>query len=267
MPYECPMKPELFAFGTESQPPLSSASARHDSIHCLCIVTHGLSDTLQRFTDVKSGELIAWLTHAGRAGRALVVLQTSNTLEFYTTDYERRFVLRPVLEAMAEKVVQEPALQTARTLEMTGIAAARHLLSYVLDQATSPYPGDAVDLQIQRAAARSAAAAALGPILRPLFRAAVLAGRRVRRETLFNDPTINPEIRDVEFMAVERIIEEELAIWQVRETEFERLNDKQARNDRHQIRPFETQEPSSEVRLRVGAATHSEPVPERRSSA
>lgn len=266
MPYERPTKPEPFAIGTESQPPPNGASARHDSIHCLCIVTQGLSDTVQRVTDVKSGELIAWLTHAGRAGRALAVLQTSDTLEFYTTDNERRFVLCPVLEAMAKKVVQEPALQTARTLEMTGIAAARHLLSYVLDQTTSPEPGDAVDLQIQSAAARSAACAALGPILRPLFRAAVLAGRRVRRETLFNDPTINPEIRNVEFMAAERIIEEELAIWQAQETEFERLNDGRARNDRRQLRPFATQEPSSEVRLRVGATTLSEPVVERRSS-
>jgi hypothetical protein len=266
MPYECPIRAELFAIGTELQPPPSRASARHESIHCLCIVTHGLSDTLQRFTDIKSGELIAWLTHAGRAGRALVVLQTSDTLEFYTTDYERRFVLRPVLEVMAEKVVQEPALKTARTLEMRGIAAARHLLSYVLVQASSPEPCDAVDLQIQSAAARSAAAAALGPILRPLFRAAVLAGRRVRRETLFNDPTINPEIRNMEFMAAGRIIEEELAIWQAQETEFERHNDERARNNRRQTGTFETLEPSSEVRLRIGAATGSEPVPERRSS-
>lgn len=243
-----------FTTKPESQVPVSLARACHESIHCLRIVTDELPSELRHAIDIAPDELVNWLSSAGRIGRTLAVLQTKNCLEFYTTDYDRRVVLRPVLETIARKVADAPGLELTRTVETTGIAAARQLLGNASEYATADGAGEEIDLQIQAAAALSAATAALGPVLSSLFRAAANVGRRVRQETLLNDPAISPELREVEALAVERIVEEELATWQAQEAEIERVNDQLVEIQQRQQKSFDVQEPGSEVRIRIGRA-------------
>jgi hypothetical protein len=74
----------------------------------------------------------------------------------------------------------------------------------------------------------------------------------VRQETLLNDPNTSPSLREFESLAAERIVEEELATWQAQEAEVERATEQLPHIAQCYLRAFESQEPSSEVRLRVG---------------
>jgi len=249
MTHDC-TKPQ-FTLNAESQAPASYSRGRHESIHCLCIVTEELPKDLRDALAIKPDELVDWLTSAGREGRSLVVLQTGSTIECYTTDYDRRVVLRLVLETLADKVARTPELKRTRTLERTGSAVARHLLSYAAEHAAA---GEDVGLQIQGAAALSSSTTALGQVLASLFRAAANVTSRVRQETLLNDASIDPELRAVESLAVERIVEEELATWQAGEAEVERMNERLAQLQTRPTTSFDPHEPASEVRLRIERA-------------
>jgi hypothetical protein len=71
---------------------------------------------------------------------------------------------------------------------------------------------------------------------------------------LLNDPTLSPELCEVEALAVQRIIEEEVATWQAQEAEIERVNEQLVHIQQCQRKSFDVHEPGSEVRLRIGRA-------------
>ena len=242
----------LLTLNTGSRIPEHEICARHDSIHVLCIDLHALADASRQALSPCRDEQLDWLSRAAERGRSLVVLQTDNTLEFYTTERDRRATYRPVVESMAMRVRSWPQLGRARCLEQTGITVARHLFRYAAEVACTAKGNANSTSQIHGAAALSAASAALGPTLASLFRAAANVGRRVRQETLLKDPNTSPSLREVESLAAERIVEEELATWQAQEAEVERAAEQLPHIVQCYLRPFESQEPSSEVRLRVG---------------
>jgi hypothetical protein len=183
-----------------------------------------------------------------------VVLHSDDTVEFYTTDEDRLVALRPALKTFAAKVRSQPGLGKTRTVEQTGAGAARHLLKYAAELASSA-PGTARSAsEIHGAAALSAASTSLGSTLASLFRAAANVGRRVRQETSLNNPKSSPALRELEAFAAERIVEEELATWQAQEAEIQRANDELPDSQKPHLPPFASREPASEVRLRVGTS-------------
>ncbi len=241
----------LLTLNSESQAPERSSLAPHQSIHLLGIDTRELSGPLYAAIKVSHVEQFDWLARAAEQGRSLVILSTQDTIEFYTTETDRRTVLRPVLEAMSKRVGELPDLSNTRTVEQTGIAVARHLLTCAVECAGNSDGIANGSSNIQDAAALSSASTSLGPTLASLFRAATTVVKRVRHETALNDPNALPTLREVESLAAERIVEEELAIWQCQETELEWATKQLHTMAQRRCGPFASQEPSSEVRLRL----------------
>ena len=101
---------------------------------------------------------------------------------------------------------------------------------------------------IQRAAALSAACTALGPTLRPFShsrqRWATGSARNFTRRC-----DASQAWREVETLAAERIVEEELATWQTQEAEIQRATGDFPPVVAPRKVPFESPEPASEVRF------------------
>ncbi len=134
----------------------------------------------------------------------------------------------------------------------SGAGAVRHLFIHAVHfgAAGATHPAS----YIHGAAALSAACTALGPTLASLFRAAANVGRRVRNETSLDDSNVSAALREVESLAAERIVEEELATWQAQEAEIKRATGELPVVAKPRTLPFEKTEPVSEVRLRIGTS-------------
>ena len=220
-----------------------------EEIHILSIKVSSLPEDLRDALNVTRDEHTSWLTAAAERGRSLLVLRTDDSVEFYTTNRDRFVALRPVIESLAARVKIAPELGTARTVERRGTDAARQLMVHAARQngSGSTHPGSS----IHGAAALSAASTALGPTLGSLFRAAANVGRRVRQETALHDSNIDLALQEMETLAADRIVEEELATWQAQEAEIQRATSEMPRVAQPRS-SFEKPEPVSEVRLRVG---------------
>jgi hypothetical protein len=239
----------LLTLRSESQAPASNIVEGGDSIHLLCVDIHDLSDAQRAAFQISSDELLDWLGHASEQSRSLVVVLTKSAFMFYTTEHDRRVTLRPVLATLAKRVRELPDLGNIRTIEQTGVTVARQLLTYAVDSAAHGIANKTSE--IHDAIELSTASSTLGPTLASLFRAATDVERRVRQETMLNDPHTCASLREVESFAAERIVEEELAIWQSLEAEFNRASDPVPPTSRRYALPFESREPASEVRLRA----------------
>ena len=235
-----------------------ASANRYDTIHLLQIDLSELSEGLRSVIELALQERESWLAQAAEHGCSLLVLVTQTTIELYTTDADRCDVLRPVLQTFAAKVSEQPELSQTRTIEQTGTVVARHVLAYAAQQAAAH--ADCVDAvsEIHHSAALSADYAALGTTLASLFRAAANVGRRVRQETLLNEPDISHPVRELEILAADRIVEEELATWQAQEAEIERTIQRSIPIEQRTVPAFASLEPSSEVRLRVGRSIDSQ---------
>ena len=239
----------LLTLRSESQAPASSILEGGDSIHVLRVDIHELSDAQRAAIQISSEDLLDWLGRASEQSRSLVVLLTKGAFMFYTTEHDRRVTLRPVLATLAKRVRELPDLGNIRTIEQTGVAVARQLLTYAVQAAAHGIANKTSE--IHDAVELSTASSTLGPTLASLFRAATDVERRVRQETVLNDPNTCASLREVESFAAERIVEEELATWQSLEAEFNRATEPVPPTSRRYALPFESREPASEVRLRA----------------
>jgi hypothetical protein len=229
-----------------SSPIGRSHDGRHEEVHVLSIELGSLSDVARDAMKIGRDEQLSWLTSAAERGSSLLLLRTDSTVEFYTTYQDRFVALRPVIQDLAARVHRVPELGKTHTAEQSGAVAAQRLLTY------AARPGRPAS-NIHGAAALSAASAALGPTLASLFRAAANVGRRVRQETALDDSNIGPALRELETLAAARIVEEELATWQAQEAEIERATSYLPSVGEPRTQ-FESLEPVSEVRLRVGTS-------------
>lgn len=166
-------------------------------------------------------EQLAWLKDAARRGASLVVLPSERSLELYSTERDRKRAFRAVLESLQARVKAVPAFAKVRTVEKIGLGAARHLLRRAGDGGLAGSPR--LMTQLHAATALSAYSSALGADLGSLFRAAVTVSRRIRKETELADPNAPRALREVEQLAADRIVEEEMAAWQAQEAEVARV--------------------------------------------
>jgi hypothetical protein len=154
-----------------------------------------------------------WLSRAAKLGASLAVLASPGRLELYTSERDHRGAFRAVIEFLNEKVTLEPALGRARTIELRGQIAARHLLY----RAAGLEPGRLGDLgildEIRRAVARSASCMALGHTLSGLLRIAADVGERVKQETGIADADAPEIFRELESFAAARIADNGFAAW------------------------------------------------------
>jgi len=225
-----------------------------EQVHVFFVDTDGLPERAKEAFTFTLDQQLDLMAAAAERGCSLVVLSTDHSLEFYTTDRDRCVALRPVMQALANRVRLMSSLGRTRTLQLFGPAAARTLFNHAASL-RSPIPlGRTSASSIHRAAAFSAANAALGPTLASLFRAAANVARRVRQETSLDVRNVGESIREVETFAAGRIVEEELAIWQAQEAEIQSATNDLPESANLVSPSFSSPEPVSEVRLRIGTS-------------
>jgi glutamyl-tRNA reductase len=231
-----------------SAPP--SEQARPDAVRVLIIDLSALEIRSSGVLQFHRDEHLRWLARAAAKSASLVILQGPDRIELYSTEAEHRRAFGAVIEALSARVFNEPELGRTRTLELSGDAAVRHLFKRVA--ALEPNGSGDVKLvgQVHAAAALASAATALGPTLGLVFRCAANVGRRIRQETTFGNPQAAAEVRALERLAAERILEEEFAAWQAGASELRRI--RLSSNAPPRVsRPFLHDEPGSSLRLRA----------------
>ncbi|HEY3496484.1 MAG TPA: hypothetical protein VGK73_17415 [Polyangiaceae bacterium] len=238
------------------------------AIHVLVIELPELPEAERAALAFSRDEQLAWLKAAARRSASLVVLVGERSLELYSLESERERAFRAVLESLRGRVKDVPAFAKVRTVAKRGIVAARHLVQRAGGADEVPR----LMTQLHAATALSAYSAALGMEVGALFRAAVAVSRRIRKETALGDPNAPQALREIERLAADRIVEEELAAWQAQAAEAPRGQEQAAfdepvtragvaRSNRPEllssvmngIRVF-AEEPGSMVRVRIGTA-------------
>jgi hypothetical protein len=158
-----------------------------------------------------------WLANAATHGGSLVVLLTADALELYSTASVAARVFRPVMQNLHDLVASEPQLGKGRVLTLDGEVAEEHLHLHACGLRGAHAAELPIAGALHQAAALSAASAALGAVLGPLFWSAAACSRRVADETKLNTLS-RSDARDVERCAAERIVAEELVSLRLRRT-------------------------------------------------
>jgi hypothetical protein len=186
-----------------------------------------------------------WLAGAAKTGGSLAILATPGRVELYSCARRHKATLGEAINAIAARVASTPALGRARTFELSGDAAALHLLH----RAAGLEPNCVGDLRvlpsIHAAAALSASCLALGPVLASLFRAASSVGHRTRRETAISVAETS-SARSLECLSAARIAHEEFSSWLAQVMRLDRGSS--VRPIRRQSTGFPCAEPCSALR-------------------
>lgn len=186
-------------------------------MRALCIQ---LESTSARFLlpELVRDHQLNWLASAAKSGGVLVVLMTADALELYSTAGAAARAFRPVMQSLQELLRSEPQLKKVRVRTLEGEAAEEHLHLRASGLRAAHAAAPSVCSALHPAAALSAASAALGTVLGPLFWSAAACSRRVAEETRFNTSSASSTSREMERSAAERIVAEELVSLRLRRT-------------------------------------------------
>lgn len=188
-----------------------------DAVRAVCIQ---LDSTSARFLvpELVRDFQLDWLANAAKRGGVLVVLLTVDALELYSTASVAARVFRPVMQNLHGLVASEPQLKRARVCTLEGEAAEEHLHLRACGLRGAQAAQLSVCGALHQAAALSAASAALGAVLGPLFWSAASCSRRVTDETNLHTLSAPSASQEVERLAAERIVAEELVSLRLRRT-------------------------------------------------
>jgi hypothetical protein len=178
-----------------------------DLVHGLVIDRLAAHDLL----DFTPSEQRAWLEHAARHGRCLLVVSSTDSLELYSTTRDSKTAFRPLFELLQARVARQPGAGKIKTRQLSGTAAAERLLERAAGVALTASGVKHAEALIRGAAALATTMDTLGPTLGSLCWTAVSVARRVQEEAEVGD----------EFEA-QRIVEEELARWRAELAEVRR---------------------------------------------
>lgn len=141
----------------------------------------------------------------------LVVVSEADRFEIYSSEESHSAAFRAVLFELVVRAGGRETLRSLPTLEASGDAVARHLLSRAAGVGGSSVFEMLRELNV--AVTRSRAAGTLGAELTALFASAIEAAWRVYTETSVGDSTKSTIERELDVLEAERIVEEELVAW------------------------------------------------------
>lgn len=143
----------------------------------------------------------------------LVVVADRHRLEIYGADPGWYEAFRFVLRAVMQRIGFHASFGATRVVEAHGVAVATHLMRVAVGLETRAPRGVEPLASINVAATLAAEAHVLGSELATVFTFAAKAGRRALRETAFNAVDGSRARRELEALAVQRLVDEELSAW------------------------------------------------------
>ena len=187
-----------------------------DCLHYLTIDLSHAEPTVRAVFAFPGEEIRDLLCLAGQRGLPLMVLVNEHSFTLVSTSEHHLRAFRPALQRIHERAERKAhdAWRSLRVCIASGSDAGRQLLRQALP-ATRFEPEIRAFVRCLRVAAElSATCGALGAELAALVRMAEHAAERVWNETRLGRPGSTEAEAELESLAAERIVEEELVAWQ-----------------------------------------------------
>jgi hypothetical protein len=246
------------------------ANVTTNSLHLLSIDLGSAPSSLRAVLELGHGDVAHWLERAKAAGAPLAIVCGPDCVDLYSTEAGRRAAFKPLLESLWALGRNLEGFERVRTREAYGHSVVRHMLRQAAGLESTEH-GLSYSGCIAQASLQAAEHGTMNDVLRELFQLASTTAVRSAIETELSAPYSTRASRQIEALGAERIMEEELAAFQVA------ANDQAARSslppaqstpapsDRASTLPMYTaNEPSSCTRLRV-APFSLLPVPVKKS--
>jgi len=220
-------------------------------VHLLAIDWPHLPNSVTETLPHRQADIAPLLASASVGGELeIVIVASRRRFQVYTVGAGRTAGIRAVLRAVLVRMGGFTRLGHARVIEASGLAAARELFR----SATGLDGEFALGLRglyaITTAAALAVEAGSIGEHLTGLFAHANSAAWTAHRDTELGSALLSSERRELARFAAERIVEEQLLVWQ--STYAEPMSRVVAHNDFPA--EYSADEISSIVRVRMPAS-------------
>jgi Glutamyl-tRNAGlu reductase, N-terminal domain len=220
-----------------------------DCLHLLTIDFDSAPSLVREAFAFSTEEQRQLLVTAGKDGIPLVLLCNARSFHMVSTSQNHVRAFRPALARVHERT---HAIQGSRAVPVRvtrGSDAGRQFLRHATPFGQQESEAQEFLSDMHAAAILSTECAAFSAELSALFRMTEHAAERVRRETRLGRPGSHEAELELEALAAERIVEEELLAWQSSHPEL-RASVRPPISERD-IDLFSAEEPQSVVRLRV----------------
>ncbi len=225
-----------------------------DSLHCLIVDFAHAPAALRAAFAFSSDELQDLLCLAGRDGLPLMLLRTSRALTLISTGQHHVRAFRPVLARVRERTQGIEGWRALPTRIASGCDAARQVLLQALPGSGFAAEFEGFTRSLRSAAEQSSTCRAFSAELRALVRMTEHAAARLSAETRLALPvtpeTSNETDSELETLAAQRILEEELVAWQ---SSYPALRSSRRPVADSDIGQFTGEERQSMVRIRVAS--------------
>lgn len=218
-----------------------------DCLHYLTIDLSLADPALREVFALPGEEVRDLLCLAGERGLPLMVLVAESSFTLFSTSQHHVQAFRPTLRRIRERA-QGEAWRSLRVRMASGSDVGRQLLKQALPTARFEPEIRAFVRSLRLAAELSATCGSLGAELGALARMTEQAAERVWNETRLGRPGSSEAEAELESMAAERIVEEELVAWQ---SSFPALRSSRRPISDADIQLFSGEERQSVVRLRL----------------
>ena len=221
-----------------------------DCLHCLTIDLSHAPQPVRAVFARQPDELRDLLCDAGRASAPLLVLCSQGSLVLVSTRQSHVRAFRPMLALVREGLLGMAGWRALPVRITSGSDAGRQLVKQSIPELRFEPQIRAFVRNLRAAAELSAACGAFSSELGALVRMTEHAAERVWAETRLGRPDSSEAEIELESLAAERILEEELVAWQ---SSYPALRSSRRPVSEADIGPFDGEERHSVVRMRAAS--------------
>ena len=221
-----------------------------DTLHCLTVDYAHAPEPVRTAFEFPAEEIRDLLCLAGRNGVPLMVLRGASSLTLVSTSQSHVRAFRPLLARLRERTLGTDGWRGLPVRLASGSDAGRQLLEQAVPSTRFEPEIRAFVRSLRIAAELSATCGAFSTELGALVRMTEHAAERVWDETRLGRPGSSEAEIELESLAAERIVEEELVAWQ---SSYPALRSSRRPVSDADIGPFDGEERHSMVRIRAAS--------------
>jgi hypothetical protein len=185
-----------------------------DCLHLLTIDLERAAETVREAFEFSSDERRELLLEAGGTGIPLLVLVTKRSFHLVSTYGNHVRAFRPALTRMRDRTHTAEAARALPVRIAQGRGAARQFLQHATPLSRDRAAAREFVTELREAADLALSCGAFSQELAALCQMAEHTAERIEAETRLRTPSTSHAELEVETLAAERIIEEELLAWQ-----------------------------------------------------
>jgi hypothetical protein len=189
------------------------ASATSPSLHLLSIDFGTAPSSLRAVLELGPDDVEHWIRRARMAGAPLAIVCGPESIDLYSSDAGRRAAFKPLLQSLWSLGRNLEGFDRIRTREAYGHAVVRHLLRQAAGLESTEH-GLSYSSCIAKARTQATRFGTMSEALCDLFELASSTSDRSEAETELSATTSTRASRQLEALTAERIMEEQLLVFQ-----------------------------------------------------